>query len=49
MVSEQVTSCKMGKGAKYTERMKELQEINESIQADNAELRRLLQVVEEEK
>jgi hypothetical protein len=34
----------MGKGEKHIERMQELQEINDSIQADNAELRRLLQV-----
>jgi hypothetical protein len=39
----------MGRGAKHAERMQELQEINDNVQADNAELRRLLQVVEEEK
>jgi hypothetical protein len=39
----------MGRGAKHAERMQELQEINDNIQADNAELRRLLQVAEEEK
>ena len=32
----------MGKGTKHTERLQELQEINESLQAENAELRRLL-------
>ena len=39
----------MGRGAKHAKRMQELQEINDSIQADNEELRRLLQVAEEEK
>jgi hypothetical protein len=39
----------MGRGAKHAERMQELQEINDNIQADNVELRRLLQVAEEEK
>ena len=32
----------MGKGAKHAERLQELQEINEILQAENAELRRLL-------
>ena len=41
--------CRMGRGAKHAERMQELQEINDNIQADNVELRRLLQVAEEEK
>jgi hypothetical protein len=39
----------MGKGAKKEERLQELEEINHNIQAENAELRRLLQVAEEEK
>jgi hypothetical protein len=39
----------MGRGEKHTERMQEFQEINHNIQANNAELRRLLQVAEEEK
>jgi flagellar biosynthesis/type III secretory pathway chaperone len=39
----------MGKGAKREEKIQELEEINHNIQAENAELRRLLQVVEEEK
>jgi flagellar biosynthesis/type III secretory pathway chaperone len=39
----------MGKGAKKEERILELEEINHNIQAENSDLRRLLQVVEEEK
>jgi hypothetical protein len=39
----------MGKGAKKAERLQELEQINHNIQAENAELRRLLQVPEEEK
>ena len=39
----------MGKGAKKSERLQELEEINHNIQAENAELRRILQVAEEEK
>ena len=39
----------MGKGTKHAERLQELQEINDSIQADNAELWRPLQVDEKDK
>jgi hypothetical protein len=39
----------MGKGVKRAEKLQELEEINHNIQAENAELRRLLQVAEEEK
>jgi hypothetical protein len=39
----------MGKGAKKAEKLQELEEINHNIQAENMELRRLLQVAEEEK
>jgi hypothetical protein len=41
----------MGKGAKRAEKLQELEEINHNIQAENenTELRRLLQVAEEEK
>jgi hypothetical protein len=38
----------MGKGMKQVW-LKELEEINQCIQVENAELRRLLQVAEEEK
>jgi hypothetical protein len=39
----------MGKGAKQAERLKELEEINHNSQDEYTELRRLLQVAEEEK
>jgi hypothetical protein len=38
----------MGKGLKQV-RLQELEEINQCIQAENAELRRILQVAEDEK
>ena len=41
--------CRIGKEVKKEERPQELEEINHSIQAENADLRRLLQVAEEEK
>ena len=39
----------MGEGENQVERLQELEEINHNIQAENTELRRLLQVAEEEK